>query len=198
MDLNPRRIWICRATKHEIMKQIRLFSIICFVHFYLIVPCINAQCVLDFDFQSGAGMGTQIHYSKNTFRCAPGAALHFSLALNRRFDLDFRFFIGAFMGNSVLLDTGILYHFLTDKYQPSIGIRGNLDFGSVIFHTDSSVDYIYPRYPETGICITARPANFKFPGIILSFIDICIGTDLFYPGKILLMYFELIHIEYRF
>ena len=180
------------------MKQIQIIFFIFFLHFHITVPLIDAQCLPGFDVQSGAGMGTQIHYSKNTFRFAPGAALHSSLALSRRFDLDLRIFIGAFMGNSVLIDTGILYFFLTDKYRPSIGIRANFDFGSVIFHTDSSVDYIYPTYPEVGICIAARPANFRFPRIILSFIDICIGTDLFYPGKVLLLYFELIHIEYRF
>ena len=147
---------------------------------------------------SGMGMGTQVHYSKNTFRFSPGAAIHFSLNLHPKFDCDFRLFVGALMGNSILLESGISYNFLFGKYIPGIGIHCNLDFGSVIFHTDSGQDIIYPTYPEVGLCITLKPAVFRFSRVDVSFIDISVGTDLLYPGRILLLSLELLHIEYRF
>lgn len=194
MDLNPRKTGICRITKGQMIKT-RLFHKLCFFIFTLIL-CREQLHALEF--QSGLGMGTQIHYSKNTFRFAPGAAFHFSASLYPRVDLDFRLFTGAFFGYSIFIESGFLYYFKEDGYRPGIGVCINLDFGGVIFHTDSSENIIYPTYPEAGFCITAKPANFRFSRVTLSFIDISAGTDLLLPGRIFLFYFELFHIEYRF
>lgn len=169
--------------------------------FFLIIfiLCLSQAHLPALEFQSGMGMGTRIHYSKNTFCCAPGAAFHFSVSLGPRFDLDFQLFVGAFMGSSILFESGCCYYFRENGYRPGIGVRINLDFGNVIFHTDSTENIIYPTtYPEAGLCITVKPANFRFSRVTLSFIDISAGTDILLPGRIFLFYFELIHIEYRF
>jgi hypothetical protein len=169
-----------------------------FILLMLVLFWCGGVSVFGLDIRAGAGMGTQIHYSKNTFKFAPGVALHCAFELHREFDLDFCFLLGALMGNSIRLEPGIMYNFQFGNYLPKIGLHFTIDFGSVVFHAESSEDIVQPTFPEVGFCLTLRPAYFRFSRVNLSFVDISVGTDMFLPGRVLLLSFELIHIDYRF
>ena len=145
----------------------------------------------------GAGMGLRVHYGPNSFKFGPGLLLNAAYFITPRISLSAGIFAGAFMGNSIMVSLSGSYSFLEGVYRPEVGVSMGLDFGSVVFHTDSGFSYVYPSNPEWCISLVIRPLLFTINRVRISFLDLSAGTDVLLAGRILLLNVELLTLGYR-
>ena len=147
----------------------------------------------DQHFGFGMGMGTRVHYSKNSLQVTPGPAATVTFAAGELLELRLRSHVGAFIGHNIALSGDVLYPLSIGAWKPRIGASLSVAFGSFLFHTEDA-DYLFPSFPELGGEIVVIPARFEIGRYQVSFLEFGVGTDLALLGKVLLLDLYLIQL----
>jgi len=137
-------------------------------------------------FSAGVSAGARFHYSGSSFQLAPGPAVAVVITPQEPYEFEAKFRVGSLFGYDFTGSASGRYRFTHGTWMPAAGIQTACS-GGFIPHHRSGPDYLIPPSPEWTLGIDLVPLRFQHGTAMLSFCECTIGTDLHYPGRMLIL-----------
>ena len=137
-------------------------------------------------FSAGVSAGARFHYSESSFQLAPGPAVAVVVAPQIPCEFEAKFRAGSLFGYDLTGSVSGRYRFTYGTWVPAAGIQTACSGGFIPYHR-SGPDYLIPPSPEWTLGIDLVPLRFRHGTMMLSFCECAIGTDLRYPGRMLIL-----------
>ena len=137
-------------------------------------------------FSAGISAGARFHYSGSSFQLAPGPAVALVITPQIPCEFEAKFRVGSLFGYDFTGSVSGRYRFSYGAWTPAAGIQAGCS-GGFIPHHRNGPDYLIPPSPEWTLGIDLVPLRFQHGTVMLSFCECAIGTDLQYPGRILIL-----------
>lgn len=146
---------------------------------------------------AGGEAAGHFHKGPDSLQVTAGPGARFSLLIDQSWQADLRIFYGTLMGYEAGFSVGGQYLWRVDDYVPGLGLNFTLRFGEATFYA-TSLEFVYPIFPEASFNIVVSPLVFKFDNITLSALRLGLGTPLHQGfGQILLVDLELLSFVFR-
>ena len=135
---------------------------------------------------AGMSAGARFHYSGSSFQLAPGPGIAVVVTPPVPCEFEAKFRAGSFFGYDLTGSLSGRYRFTHGTWLPSAGIQLACS-GGFIPHHRSGPKYLLPPSPEWTLGVDCVPLRFRLGAVTLSCCECVLGTDLRYPGKMLIL-----------